>query len=273
MPELPDVEAVRRNLVGAGIVGLRFTGATILWAKAIKTPPLEDFVLGVMGRCVREVGRRAKFLLFRLDNGQSLVAHLRMTGSLLMRSESEPRHRMTRNYFSLDDGRELLFVDPRKLGMLWLVDDEGPLLNGLGPEPLEREFTAEVLGRILDGRKAPVKALLCDQGLIAGIGNIYADEVLFACGVHPLTPGVALTTRQVSALRDEIVDALSQAVERLAPLALMGGPPTESKEGLLALRVPRKKGEGCSNCGTAIERVPVRGRSTYFCGRCQPSTN
>ena len=269
MPELPDVEALRRHLVAQGLPGRTFTGATILWPRAVKTPPLEDFVLGITGRRIDELGRRAKFLLLRLDNGQSLIVHLRMTGLLLLEPAAEPQHPMTRNYFSLDDGRELRFVDPRKLGMLWLVASEGQVLDGLGPEPLEPSFTSQVLQGRLNGRKAPVKALLCDQAIIAGIGNIYADEVLYASGIHPLTLGSDITTPQLAKMHQAIVDVLSKAIDRLATVVASAGPPTESQEGLLTLQVPRREGQSCYRCGDAIRRVPVRGRSTYFCPKCQ----
>jgi formamidopyrimidine-DNA glycosylase len=269
MPELPDVEAIRRHLVAQGLVGRKFTGAAILWPRAVRTPPLEEFVLGITGRRIQELGRRAKFLLFRLDQGQTLIVHLRMTGSLLVEPATQPPHPMTRNSFSLDDGRELQFVDPRKLGMLWLVKDPVQVLNDLGPEPLEPSFTVSVLWERLKGHKAPIKALLCDQTIVAGIGNIYADEVLFTSGIHPLTFGSDLKAPQVKKMHHAIVAVLSRAIDRLAPMAPRGGPPTESPEGLMGLRVPRKGGQPCLRCATAIVQVPVRGRSTYFCPRCQ----
>ena len=273
MPELPDVEAVRRYLVKSGIVGLKFTDVLVMWPNAIKTPSLEDFVLGILERSVCSIDRRAKFLIIRLDDGKNIVVHLRMTGSLVMRSPVEPRHRMTRNYFTMDDGRELLFVDPRKLGMLWLVEDENELVGMLGPEPLEPEFTADLLGQILSKKMAPVKALLCDQKLIAGIGNIYADEVLFTSNIHPLTAGKDLPRHKISLLRKSIVRSLSRAVDLLDGLVEQGRGLTESYEGLVTLQVPRKIGDPCSSCGRAIQRVRIRGRSTYFCVACQPRMN
>ncbi len=269
MPELPDVEAMRRYLVGCGLPGRSFTGAIILWPKAIKTPSLEDFVLGITDRRIEELDRRAKFLLFRLDDGQSLIVHLRMTGSLLVEPAFEPRHPMTRNYFTLDDGRELRFVDPRKLGMMWLVEDQSQVLKGLGPEPLEPSFTPQVLMEQLKGRKVPIKALLCDQAVVAGIGNIYADEILFASAIDPLTHGAELAPAQMERMYRAIVVILAQAIENLAPIVSKGGPPTESPEGLATLNVPRKEGQPCSQCGAPIQRVPVRGRSTYSCSKCQ----
>ena len=269
MPELPDVEVMRRYLLGQGLVGRRFTGAVILWHKAIKGSSLEDFVLGITQRRIEEVDRRAKLLIVRLDDGQCLIFHMRMTGSLLLESSSIARHPMTRNYFLLDDGRELRFVDPRKLGTLRLLEDEGQATKNLGPEPLDPSFTPQVLMDRLKGRKAPIKALLCDQGVIAGIGNIYADEILFASAVHPLAPGGNLKTKQTKRMHQATVSILSKAIDNLADLASRGSPPTESVEGLSTLMVPRKKDEPCRVCAAPIQRVPVRGRSTYFCLNCQ----
>ncbi len=269
MPELPDVEAMRRYLAGRGLVGRKFTGAVLDWPRAVQGTSLEDLVLGILHKRVSEVGRRGKYLMVRLDDGQSLVFHMRMTGSLLLERTSTPRHPMTRNYFPLDDDWQLLFVDPRKLGTVQLVGDEAAVAGGLGPEPLDESFTAEVLMERLAKRKAPIKALLCDQNVIAGIGNIYADEILFAAGVNPLTPGGSLTPDQGELMQKATVVILTEAVDKLADLVAKGGPPTESAEGLGALMVPRKAKAACTKCGEAIQRIIVRGRGTYFCAKCQ----
>ncbi len=268
MPELPDVEATRRYLISAGLPGRTIAGVELLWPGAVRRPSPKDFESGLAGRTVREVRRRAKYLVVELD-GPALVLHLRMTGSLLLSDTALERPRYTRNVFLLDAGRELRFVDPRKLGAMWLVRDESEVLGGLGPEPLDPAFTPEELQTRLAGRQAPAKALLCDQSLIAGIGNIYADEVLFQARVHPLRRGGDISKVEVARLHDAIVDRLREAVELLAPLVTGGGPPTESREGLAALLVQRSDGAGCSRCGGPISRVAVRGRSSYFCPSCQ----
>ena len=269
MPELPDVEAMRRYLIGRGLVGRKFTGAVLDWPKAVKGSSLEDLVLGILHKHVQDVARRAKFLMIRLDDGQSLVFHMRMTGSLLLEQGDTPRHPMTRNYFPLDDDWHLLFVDPRKLGTVQLVPDEAPLVGNLGPEPLDDSFTPEVFMQRLERRKAPVKALLCDQNVIAGIGNIYADEILFSAAIHPLTPGGSLTPKQGKLMHAATVDILNQAIDKLADLVSKGGPPTESAEGLGTLQVPRKANTPCTKCGDPIKRIIVRGRGAYFCPKCQ----
>ena len=269
MPELPDVEAMRRYLLGRGLVGRKFTGAVLDWPKAVKGSSLEDLVLGILHKHVQDVARRAKFLMLRLDDGQSLVFHMRMTGSLLLERSANPRHPMTRNFFPLDDDWHLLFVDPRKLGTVQLVADEALLVGNLGPEPLDESFTPEVLMQRLERRKAPVKALLCDQNVIAGIGNIYADEILFSATVHPLTPGGTLTHKQGELMHAATVEILTQAIDKLEDLVSKGSPPTESAEGLGTLKMPRKANAACTKCGEPIQRIIVRSRGTYFCPKCQ----
>ena len=260
---------MRRYLIGRGLVGRKFTGAVLDWPRAVRGTSLEDLVLGILHKHVQNVARRGKYLMLRLDDGQSLAFHMRMTGSLLMERSSAPRHPMTRNFFPLDDDWHLLFVDPRKLGTVQLVSEEAALVGNLGPEPLDESFTPEVLMQRLERRKAPIKALLCEQSVIAGIGNIYADEILFSAAVHPLTPGGELSSKQGKSLHAATGQILTLAVDKLAKLVSKGGPPTESAEGLGTLKVPRKANEPCTMCGQPIQRIIVRGRGAYFCPNCQ----
>ena len=271
MPELPDVETVRRYLVSQGLVGRTITGTQLLWPRAVRLPSEEGFRSGVLGRRITDVRRRGKYLILDLDGQRTpvLVLHLGMTGSLLLMDAGLENPHYTRNALLLDGGMKLSFVDPRKLGAMWLVNDESDVTAGLGPEPLELTFTAEVLAGTLSCRTAPIKALLCDQGIVAGIGNIYADEVLFASGIHPLRQGGLLTEDETKRLHRTIVDRLAEAILQLAPLAGGHGPATESPEGRERLLVPRSEGTPCSVCDASISRVTVRGRSSFFCHRCQ----
>ncbi len=238
-----------------------------------------------------DVGRRAKFLYFPLDTS-TLVVHLRMTGNLKVvdtgDSSSYVETSATRftyleqaqnrrpgiseapsAVFNLSNGRELRFTDPRRLGKLWLVDDTAPLFDKLGPEPLEASFTVGLLAERLGRRRAPIKPVLLDQGVIAGIGNIYADEVLFCARVHPSRPTADLTDVETERLHACIVSVLKDAVEALTSVVPAGGPPTESEQGRQTLRVPRQEGAPCGRCGTPVTRLVLRGRSAYFCGACQ----
>ncbi len=271
MPELPDVETVRRYLVSADLIGAMFSGAEILWPKAIRVPDSEDFTQCVTGSTIVDVRRRAKFLVIDLlkERPQVLILHLRMTGSLhLLPVESEqPRH--TRNTFFLEDGRKLCFVDPRKLGMIWLTYDEMEVLDGLGPEPLSADFTGQALIDALAPLKRPIKAVLCDQHVVAGIGNLYADETLHDSGVHPLVRACDLLPDQVRAIHRAIVSRLTEAVEYLAPLYPRVWLPNVGEDGFDMFAVPRKQGAPCPRCGESICRTAVGGRGTYYCPGCQ----
>ncbi len=270
MPELPEVENARCYLVQAGLPGRTFTGANIGWAKTVRTPSLEDFVLGLTGGAVQAVNRRGKYLLLPLRRGDSrtpltLIIHLGMTGGLQVHPRSEPEPRMLRHTFYLDDGRKLRFVDGRKFGKLWLASDSDDVLPVLGPDPLGADFTADTLARSLDGRIAPIKALILEQSIAAGIGNLYADESLFLAGIHPLRPASDLSGDEISRLRDGIVAALSAAVALYDKSRANGqpDPPTE----LNAWTIPRKPGDPCPRCGCPIDAIRVRG--TCFCPGCQ----
>ena len=270
MPELPDVEAIRQYLVSQGLVGRTIEKVELFWPRAVRLPSEDEFRTDIAGRRIREVRRRAKYLTLLLSGmpRRTLVLHLRMTGSLVVQPLGRERPQYTRNVLVLDRGLELCFVDPRKLGAMWLVPDAQEILAGLGPEPLDPGFTAESLEQRMGQRNVPVKALLCDQNVVAGIGNIYADEVLFLAGVHPLKRGRLLSPPEVTRLYRAIVSRLPEATEQLLPLAYGGVPPTEGEQGRELLLVPRSEEAPCSHCGTAIKRVTVRGRSSYFCPRC-----
>tara|TARA_B100000315_G_scaffold256612_1_gene302933 strand:- start:1054 stop:1581 length:528 start_codon:yes stop_codon:yes gene_type:complete len=174
---------------------------------------------------------------------------------------------MLRHAFSLDDGRELRFVDGRKFGKLWLASDPDEVLPALGPDPLGNEFTADTLARSLGGRNAPVKALLLEQSIVAGMGNLYADESLFLAGIHPLTPASKLSAADIAGLRDGIVAALSAAVALYERSRADGYP--ESPTELNAWTIPRRAGGPCPRCGCPVDAIRVRGRGTCFCPGCQ----
>ncbi len=272
MPELPEVENTRRYLIDAGLPGRTFTGADIGWAKTVKSPSVDAFVSGIEGRRVREVKRRGKYILVPLSRSDSpaastLIVHLGMTGGLRVQQASHPAHPMLRHTFALDDGSELRFIDGRKFGKLWLTNDPADVLPVLGPEPLADEFTLEGLVLSLKGRNAPVKALLLEQSIIAGIGNIYADESLFLAGIHPLRPASGLSTEEILRLKDSIVAALTQAVGEYERSRNEGWP--DPPMALDAWSIPRKDGGPCPHCGGPISAIRVRGRGTYFCPQCQ----
>ena len=272
MPELPEVENARRYLVRAGLPGRRFTGVNLGWHKTVQTRSLEDFVLGLTGAKVNEVDRRGKYILLPLSRGDwrltpTLIIHLGMTGGLRIQPEDHPAHPMVRHIFSLDDGRELRFIDSRKFGKLWLADDPGAVLPLLGPEPLGEGFTLDTLARSLGKRGAPIKALLLEQSIVAGMGNLYADEALYLAGIHPLRPARDLALREVSQLREAIVAALRHALAVYDRSRDDSWP--DPPMGPTTWTIPRKSGEGCPRCGGPISAIRVRGRGTCFCPNCQ----
>lgn len=272
MPELPEVENTRRYLLQAGLPGRTFTDVQIGWVRSVKRPSVEEFVLGVMGGQVQDVQRRGKYILVPLSkDGQpddpTLILHLGMTGGLRIHPRSRPLPPMLRHSFALDDGSELRFLDPRKFGHLWLVADPRNVLSLLGPEPLDDEFTAEKLAQALAGRNAPIKALLLEQSIVAGLGNLYADESLYLAGIHPMRPAAGLSVGEISRLRDSIINALTTAVAQYDQSRIEAWP--EPPFALSPWTIPRRSGEPCPRCGTPVELIRVRGRSTYFCPQCQ----
>jgi formamidopyrimidine-DNA glycosylase len=273
MPELPEVENTRRNLVRAGLPGCTITGANITWANTVKKPSATELAEGLSGRTIQEVQRRGKYLILPLSGGSpaalpsTFIIHLGMTGRLQVRPQSEEPDPMTRHFFPLDDGRELRFVDGRKFGKLWLVDSTKEVLPAMSPEPFDDEFTVETLAESFSGRKAPVKALLLEQSIVCGLGNLYADESLFLAGIHPERPAAGLSIDEVARLRQAIIDALTAAygVYDRARDQLWPEPPTA----LTTWSHPRDVKSSCPNCGTVMSAIRVRARGTYFCSKCQ----
>lgn len=269
MPELPEVENTRRNLVRAGLPGCTITGANISWANTVKKPSAPELAKSLQNRIVQDVQRRGKYLIFPLSGGNpsTFIVHLGMTGRLLVQPQFEEPDPMTRHSFPMDDQRELRFVDGRKFGKLWLVDTPAEVLPAMSPEPLEDEFTVETLAESFARRKAPVKALLLEQSIVSGLGNLYADESLFLAGIHPERPASGLSTDELARLRQAIIDALTVAygVYDRARNQHWPDPPTA----LTTWSHPRDAKALCPNCGTNMAAIRVRARGTYFCPKCQ----
>ena len=267
MPELPEVENARRILVRAGLPGKTIVDAHVSWAPTVKTPPLEDFVLGLRSRQVLEVRRRGKYILLPLDSKETFIIHLGMTGGLSVQSASREVDPMVRHTFTLDDGRLLWFRDPRKFGHLWLTADLSETLPPLGPEPLSSDFTAESLAEKLRSRNAPIKALLLEQSVVAGLGNLYVDESLFHSGIHPGRNSGSIIADEISRLRDSIVEVLKAAITLYdkARDELWPDPPSA----MHTWTIPRLEGEPCPRCDTPIAGLRIRGRGTFFCPHCQ----
>jgi len=269
MPELPEVETIRSDLQRE-VVGSTITAVKLYWERVVAFPSAEDFVRGLTGRRIEDIGRRGKYLLFRLDSHDVLIAHLRMTGQLIHRRASDEMENQVRAVLELDDGSQLRFADMRKFGRLWLVPSELMVVGKLGPEPLAEEFTFEVFRERLRRRKGAIKPVLLDQSVIAGIGNIYADEALFAARIHPQTRVGDLTELQLQNLYQAVRAVLASGVEN------RGTTVDRYRDGLgrrggfqEKLQVFRRAGQACPVCQGRIQRIVVGGRGTFICPSCQ----
>ena len=268
MPELPEVENTRQYLLRSGLVGRRLGAPDIAWAKTVHEPSVGEFIEGVAGRTVTDLRRRGKYLIASLDDEQFLVLHLGMTGALRIHDAQREPPPMVRHTFPLDDGREMRFIDPRKFAHLWLLADPSDAMSRMGPEPLEPSFTVTVLAELLNRRKAPMKALLLEQSVIAGIGNLYADESLFLSGIHPERLANSLTDNETRLLHAAIVQALSKSVAAYAAAREAEWP--DPPVALSPWTIPRAADLPCPNCGAAVQMIRVRGRSSWHCPSCQP---
>jgi formamidopyrimidine-DNA glycosylase len=270
VPELPEVETIRRDLV-PHVVGRRFTAVEVMPGaeKVVALPSAAEFRRALPGLRIEGIERRGKYFLFPLSDGRHLIVHLRMTGALIHRPEGAPVDGYLRVRLSLDDKTELRYTDLRKLGMMWLVDDPTLVVGKLGPDALEALLPA-TLRSLLAGRRAPIKVVLMDQARLAGLGNIYADEALFLAGVHPRRPAGSLGTDEVERLHGAVGEVLREAMGHRGS-SFSDYVDAEGKEGMhqLHVKVYRRSGEPCLVCGAAIERIKLGGRSSHFCPHCQ----
>ncbi len=271
MPELPEIETIKNELT-PHLLGRTFRRITILWERMVRKPSAEEVSRRLPGRKITALSRRGKYLLFHLDSGDLLVLHLKMSGSLLLAPDSSEPPQYTRAILSLDSGDSIFFRDPRKFGRIWLVRDGAEATNRLGPEPLDTAFMPRVLAERLRGRKAPIKALLCDQTVIAGIGNMYADEALYAAGIHPLRTGGSLTGDEIARLHRAIQQTLRAGIAgKGASIVNYYRPGGETGAAHFEFKVAHGLHHTCPSCGSPIRRIAVRGRGTYFCPLCQPA--
>jgi formamidopyrimidine-DNA glycosylase len=268
MPELPEVETIRRALEPA-VVGAHISGI-LLPDPSIAGPEGEEGLRVALGRTIRAVLRRGKHLILLLERNSGVVLHLRMTGALLL-DEPVPQDRV-RAVLQFSNGAKLTFVDMRRLGTIRYYEDLKPLLLRLGSEPLDIDVTWESLGAELSRRHIPVKAALLDQHILAGIGNMYADEALHRARIHPTTPADQVGQGQVRRLWQAIRDVLEEAIANQgASINTYRLPDGERGTAHTTFSVAHRKGAPCPKCGTPIERVMVRKRGAYYCPECQPA--
>ena len=269
MPELPEVETVVR-VIRPQLVGKRIIATRLQWARHIDRPDHLEFQSRITGLTFLDVYRRAKFLVFPLDQGETLIIHLRMSGHLAVVDRAFPQDKHTHTVFELNTKQELRFRDTRKFGRVYLVKDPQEVLENLGPEPLDLSFTVEVFQQLISGRKRALKPFLLDQSVIAGIGNIYADEALFHAGLLPTRRTDTLAPGEVAALHRGIQDVLLLGIAREgASISTYVKPDGEMGEMQNEVKVFRRTGENCYRCDHTIERISLGGRSTHYCPGCQ----
>lgn len=269
MPELPEVETIRRQLEPE-IVGCRIERVAVLDPRWTSPVPSRVVERGVAGRRIEAVERRGKYLLLRLEGGQTLVMHLRMTGNLLLDGTGAPHLRAV---LRLDDGRELCFTDVRRFGTGRVLADrelDAFFATRAGIEPLSADLTVEALCELAAGRRAPLKSFLLVQGAVAGIGNIYADEALWRARLHPLSPAGSLRPEHAEALCAGIVAALEAGLAN-GGASMSDYRDARGERGTMQdeFLVHRREGKPCPRCGKEIRRIVIAGRSTYFCPGCQ----
>jgi formamidopyrimidine-DNA glycosylase len=287
VPELPEVETVRLGLIET-TCGLTMTDVTVLLDRTVAFPQdQETFRVGLQSVRILRWERRGKYLLAALGqdvaHGTTQAAgwlgiHLRMTGQLLWLSADTPLHKHTRVRFFFEKGQELRFVDQRTFGRVWWIPPTEqpathvPGLAQLGPEPLSAEFSSQYWADVCQRRHRPIKTALLDQTLLAGLGNIYADESLFLSGIHPSCPCTALTPQQIKqlhgAIRQVLRTALTQGGTTFSDFRQVSG--INGNYGGFAW-VYRRRGQPCRRCSTLIETIRLAGRSCHFCPQCQPN--
>jgi formamidopyrimidine-DNA glycosylase len=273
MPELPEVETVRRRLEPV-LTGRRFERVEISDPRLVRPHEPDEVAAELQGERVASVERRGKYLILRFETDRVLLIHLRMTGSLRHSSAGLDDDPHRRALVRLDDGSDVAYRDVRRFGT-WLLLEPGELdaylAPRLGEEPLDAPFTAARLGQLLARRRAPVKAALLDQRTLAGMGNIYVDEALWRAKIHPLRPAESLEPNELRRLHRAVRTSLEHGLARqgstLRDYKLPdGGSGSMQHE----FKVYGRGGEPCDRCATPIAKIRVAGRGTWFCPTCQP---
>ncbi|RST76564.1 DNA-formamidopyrimidine glycosylase [Siminovitchia acidinfaciens] len=273
MPELPEVENVRKSLLQL-VKGKTIQSVEAGWPKIIKHPlEVEQFYDALSGQTIHDLQRKGKFLVFMLDD-YSLVSHLRMEGHYSVNQSEDPTDKHTHVNFKFTDGTEMRYRDVRKFGTMHLFkkgteDNELPL-SKLGPEPFSPACSADYLKSHFQKTERIIKAVLLDQTIVAGLGNIYADEVLYKAKVHPERKAKSLTDEEIQRLRHEMVHTLEDSIAA-------GGSSVNTYMNSMGLsgsyqdrlKVYGRNGEACIQCGTILEKIKAAGRGTHFCPACQ----
>ena len=276
MPELPEVETVVR-LIRPRVLGRRIEGVRVSWERSLGGLDARTFRGRITGSLVKRVWRRAKWIVFDLEREASpaghLLCHLRMSGRLHVEPTGSDMGPHERVRMDLDDGTSLFFLDIRKFGRMVHSNDAEAAFLGLGPEPLEEEFSRAWFRRALRSRKRRLKPLLLDQSFLAGLGNIYVDEALHAAGLHPLRRSDRIPGPRADRLRVEIRTVLGEAIRREGSSFDTFYRTPEGKPGSYQeqFRVFGRDGRPCRTCGRIVKKIVVAQRGTHLCTRCQPA--
>lgn len=272
MPEMPEVETVRRGLISQ-VKGRKITNVEIRYQNLI-TGDVDQFKEFVTGTTITDIGRRAKFLLIHLDNGYTIISHLRMEGRYKISADPSAIDKHSHAIFTLDNGQKMIYNDVRKFGrmQLWNTDDleNNKSIQKLGPEPLSAAFTFNNLKpRIMRHRK-DIKTVLLDQSVMSGLGNIYVDEVLWKVKIHPETPADHLNDTDIQNIIEVSNEEMEKAIASGGSTVRSYVDATGHKGNMQnSLKVYGKEGTPCPRCGTDIEKIKVGGRGTHFCPKCQ----
>ena len=267
MPELPEVETVRRRLEPV-LSGRKLHVATISDARLTRPYEPDEVAAELQGERVAAVDRRGKYLIIRFESGRALLVHLRMTGGFRLEPGSHERA-----VLELDDGTRVAYRDVRRFGTWLLLEPhevDPYIASKLGDEPFDALFTVARLGERLEKRKAPIKAALLDQRTLAGLGNIYVDEALWRARIHPLRPAESLDRNETRRLHRAIRAALEAGIARQGSTLREYSTPDGSRGAMQReFRVYGRAGEPCFRCGTPIEKIRAAGRGTWYCPTCQ----
>lgn len=276
MPELPEVETIKR-VIEPQIQGLIIEDVTVKRPEVMAYPAADEFCRLLTGQTVSHMTRRGKFLVIQLNSNDRIILHLRMTGCLLLTPADYPEEKHTHVIFRLNNGKELRFSDTRRFGRLWLLKNgEADTYSGiekLGTEPLDKLLTAEYLKTLLGKRKKAVKECLLDQSVIAGIGNIYSDEILFTAGIYPARPANSLNMEEWERLAAAIPERISYFIEvnKITPEEYLETKGQDYRNTPF-LQVYGQEGKPCPKCGEMLCRMVVGGRGSVYCPVCQKNS-
>ncbi|MBS6244849.1 MULTISPECIES: DNA-formamidopyrimidine glycosylase [Streptococcus] len=271
MPELPEVETVRRGLERL-VVGKTIEQVQVRYAKMIGTG-VDSFIHDLPGQTIEKIGRRGKYLLFYLTGGV-LISHLRMEGKYLFYPDAVPERKHAHVFFEMTDGGTLVYEDVRKFGTMELLRKDQLeayfAARKLGPEPTEADFLLPPFAAALSRSKKPIKPYLLEQTLVVGLGNIYVDEALWRARIHPARPAASLKPAEVKRLREQIIEVLQLGIEKRGS-TIRTYRNALGEDGTMQdfLQVYGKPGQPCARCGSPIEKIKLSGRGTHLCPHCQ----